>query len=223
MLAVYLMIESKKGMSANQLKRTLAVSYKTAWYLCHRIRKAVEETNPEKLTGTVEMDESYIGGKRRHVGSGFVENKTMVLGALQRGGHVHVKVEKRKKATTRMLKQFIAEQTSAGTNRLMTDDNTAYDEAVRPGIEHDTVNHSKEEWVRGDIHTNGIENVWSLFKRSVVGAFHHVSPKHLENYFNEFDWRFNNRDNPYLFRDTLMRLLKSPRLEFNRLIMETGK
>jgi len=69
MLAVYLMIESKKGMSANQLKRTLAVSYKTAWYLCHRIRKAVEETNPEKLTGTVEMDESYVGGKRRHVGS----------------------------------------------------------------------------------------------------------------------------------------------------------
>jgi len=141
----------------------------------------------------------------------------MVLGALQRGGHVHVKVEKRKKATTKILKQFIAEQTGNGTKRLMTDDNSAYDEAVRRGIEHKSVNHSKEEWVRGDIHTNGIENVWSLFKRSVVGAFHHVSAKHLPNYFNEFDWRFNNRDNPYLFRDTLVRLLTAQTLKFREL------
>src|SRR6266567_5196975 len=95
-LATYLMIESKKAMSAHQLKRTLKISYQTAWYLCHRIRKAIEEASPEMLKGTVEVDESYIGGKRRHVGSGYVGNKTMVLGAIERGGHVHLRVESRK-------------------------------------------------------------------------------------------------------------------------------
>src|SRR5438034_3898044 len=85
-LATYIVVESKKGISANQLKRMLSISYKTAWYLCHRIRKAMEEATPKPLTGTVELDETYIGGKRRHVGSGNLDNKTMMLGALARGG-----------------------------------------------------------------------------------------------------------------------------------------
>src|SRR6266536_3585030 len=91
--AVYLMCEARKGVSANQLKRTLGVAYKTAWYLCHRIRKAMEEANPVPLKGTVEVDEAYIGGKRRHVGHGYTRNKTMVLGAIERGGPVRLRVE----------------------------------------------------------------------------------------------------------------------------------
>jgi len=99
-LAVYLVCEGKKGISASQLGRSISVSYKTAWYLCHRIRKAMSELNAPKIGGpgkTVEMDETYVGGKRRHVGSGYVGNKTMALGALERGGRVSLRVEKRKK------------------------------------------------------------------------------------------------------------------------------
>src|SRR5439155_5870717 len=125
--AAYLMVESKKGMSANQLKRTLGISYKTAWYLCHRIRKALEEVNREMLTGTVECDETYIGGKRRHVGSGYVGNKTMVLGVIQRGGHVHLQVERRaKKATKKELHEFIKATVADEAERIMTDDNPGY-------------------------------------------------------------------------------------------------
>jgi len=101
-------VRSKKGISALQLKRTIKVAYKTAWYLCHRIRAAMQEVNPEPLKGIVEVDETYIGGKRRHVGSGYVGNKTMVLGAIQRGGHVHLHVERRvKKATKKELHEFV--------------------------------------------------------------------------------------------------------------------
>src|SRR5258708_34127531 len=99
-LAAYMMIEAKKGVSANQLKRTLAVSYKTAWYLCHRIRKAMEEVCPEPLSGTVEVDETWIGGKRRHVGSGYVGNKTMVMGAVERDGSIRLRIEQSRDGKT---------------------------------------------------------------------------------------------------------------------------
>lgn len=217
-LATYMMIESKKGISANQLKRTLAISYKTAWYLCHRIRKAMLETNPELLSGTVECDETYVGGHRRHVGSGYVDNKTMVLGALQRGGEIRLRVEKRsKKATKEALHAFIKETTEPATERIITDEYPGYEGIADVDTRHETVNHRLEEWVRGDVHTNSMEGVWSLFKRSVIGSYHQVSAKHLDAYLDEFEWRFNNRDNPYLFRDTLLRLLGTEKLEYKRL------
>lgn len=222
-LAVYLMLESKKGISANQLKRTLKVSYQTAWYLCHRIRKAVEEVNREPLTGTVEVDETYIGGKRRHVGSGYVGNKTMVLGAIQRGGHAHLQVELReKKATAKTLHQFVKETVADEAEMICTDDNPGYIGIEDYNTKHESVNHSAEEWVRGDVHTNSVESVWSLFKRSVVGAYHQVSVKHLPAYLDEFEWRFNNRDNPFLFRDTMRKLLSSKNLEYKILIQTSA-
>jgi transposase-like protein len=217
-LAVYLMVESKKGMSANQLKRTLKVSYKTAWYLCHRIRKAMAEIPLEPLKGIVEIDETYIGGKRRNVGRGYRDNKTMVLGAMQRGGHAHLRVERRT-PTKKVLREFIEEQVGKNCDlqtRIMTDDFAAYRGAIR-GPMHQSVNHSKYEWVRGDVHTNSVESAWSLFKRSVVGAYHKVSTKHLDAYLDEFEWRFNNRKNPYLFRDTMLKLIESPNLEYKTL------
>jgi len=217
-LAVYLMIESKKAMSANQLKRTLAVSYKTAWYLCHRVRKAVEETNREMLKGTVECDETYIGGKRRHVGSGYLGNKTMVLGAIERGGHVHLQVESGKKATKEVLHAFVEKMIADEAERIVTDENPSYHGIEDEDTKHKSVNHHAEEWVRGDVHTNSVESVWSLFKRGLIGAYHQVSVKHLPAYLQEFEWRFNNRDNPHLFRDTMLKLIESPNLEFKKLI-----
>lgn len=211
-LAVYMMVESKKGLSANQMKRTLSVSYKTAWYLCHRIRTAMEAVNPAQLDGTVECDETWIGGKRRHVGRGYVDNKTMVLGALQRGGEIRLRVERRADRPT--LHKFIAENVADKTKRIMTDEHPAYNGIADHNTTHETVNHHAEEWVRGDVHTNGIEGAWSLFKRSVVASYHQVSAKHLARYLDEFEWRFNQRRNRYLFRDTIMKLVEAPKLTY---------
>ncbi len=221
-LATYLIVESKKGMSANQLKRTLEVSYKTAWYLCHRIRKAMTEVNPSKLSGIVEIDETYVGGKKRYVGRGSLEGKTMVLGAIQRGGQIRLRVDKGKKATKGALHHFVLETTAANTKRLITDEAPGYVGIADADTTHETVNHRAEEWVRGDVHTNSIEGVWSLFKRSIVGSYHQISTKHMDAYLDEFEWRFNQRDNQYLFRDTMLRLLASPKMEFKELIEKSA-
>ncbi len=213
--AVYLMCEARKGVSANQLKRTLGVAYKTAWYLCHRIRKAMEEATPAPLKGTVEVNETFIGGHRRGVGRGNRIGKTLVLGAIERGGEIRLSVEKRR--TRKALHAFIHKNTAPETGRIMTDDWYAYRGIQDADARHETVNHSEEEWVRGDVHTNNIEGVWSLFKRSVVGSYHQVSAKHLDRYLNEFEWRFNGRKNPYLFRDTMMRLLHADALTYQKL------
>lgn len=179
------------------------------------------EIQPAKIGGagkTVEMDETYVGGKKRHVGSGYVGNKTMVLGALQRGGETRLRVETQKKrGDKKVLHSFVAETTRPETNRIYTDDNPGYLGIEDADTEHHSVNHSAEEWVRGDVHTNGIEGVWSLFKRSVVGSYHQVSAKHLDRYLEEFEFRFNNRDNPFLFRDTLQRLVTTEKMEYKEL------
>jgi transposase-like protein len=218
MLAVYLMVESKKGISANQLKRTLKVSYKTAWYLCHRIRKAMTEARPAPLRGTIELDETWIGGKKHWKGRHYLRNKTMVLGAIQRGGDVRLKVEKRSKNPSQsIVREWIEETTAPDTERLITDSHPAYFGIQDADTKHESVDHNKDEWVRGDVHTNSIENAWSLFKRSVVGAYHQVSAKHLDAYLDEFEWRFNNRKNPYLFRDTVLKLIESSNLQYKKL------
>ncbi len=212
-MAIYLMVESKKGISANQIKRTLNVSYKTAWYLCHRIRNAMMEQNPKMLDGIVEVDETWVGGKREHVGHGYKGNKVIAVGAVERDGETRLqKIDNREKET---LRNFIKSHVASDTKAIYTDDFPAY-----RGIEdakHETVNHSADEWVRGDVNTNSIENVFSLFKRSVMGSYHKVSAKHLDAYLDELEWRFNNRENPYLFRDTLLKLIKSDNLEYKEL------
>lgn len=213
-LAVYMMIQSRKGVSANQLKRTLGVSYKTAWYLCHRIRKAMAEMNAMKLGGTVEVDETYIGGRRARRDAAF-DNKTMVLGAVERGGRIRLRVDKR--ADRKTLHKFIEENVGGWAENIYTDQWAAYGNLSDFDTTHETVDHSKEEWVRGDVHTNSVEGVWSLFKRSIIGSYHQVSAKHLDAYLDEFEWRFNNRKNPYLFRDTLLKLIESDALTYDRL------
>lgn len=211
--AVYLIVESKKGISANQIKRTLTVSYKTAWYLCHRIRAAVREINPQPLTGTVEADELYVGGRRSR---GRPSNKTTVLGAIQRGGQIRLRVERRVDQAT--LRQFLRDHMSPTAPRLITDEHRGYIGSGDHDTTHETVNHSAKEWVRGDVHTNTIEGAFSLFERSIVGAYHHLSAKHMDAYLDEFEFRYNNRHNRYLFRDTLRRLLGAETMPYRKLV-----
>ncbi len=213
--AVYLMCEARKGVSANQLKRTLKVAYKTAWYPCHRIRAALKDADTKPLDDTVEVDETFVGGKIRGRGRGYRDNKDMVLGAIERGGSIRLRVEKRRDRKT--LHKFI-EDTAPDAKRVFTDDFPAYKGIADEKTQHETVNHSADEYVRGDVHTNSIEGAFSLFKRSIVGAYHQVSTKHLPAYLDEFEFRFDNRDNPYLFRDTLLRLIGSESLKYDDLV-----
>jgi transposase-like protein len=227
--AVYLMCESRKGISANQLKRTLGVAYQTAWHLCHRIRKAVADADTSLLSGIVEVDETYIGGKAKNMhkskrektiqGRGAV-GKAMVLGAIQRGGGVRLTVEKRNDRET--LHKFIKAALAGDTECIMTDTWQAYNGIEDENTRHETVNHLAKEYVRGEAHTNSVESVWSLFKRSIVGSYHQISAKHLDRYLDEFEFRFNNRNNPYLFRDTLLRLVNSESLEYKELTKDVA-
>ena len=212
--AIYLMCESRKGISANQLKRTLKVAYKTAWYLCHRIRAAMKDADTEPLEGTVEVDETWVGGKAKGMGRGYTGNKTMVLGAIERDGNIRLTVGKRRDRKT--LHGFIEEH-APDAKAIYTDDYEAYKGIEDEKTKHESVNHSADEWVRGDVHTNSIEGAFSLFKRSIVGAFHKISVKHLPAYLDEFEFRFDNRNNPYLFRDTLLRLIGSENLTYKEL------
>jgi transposase-like protein len=220
-LATYMMVEAKKGVSANQLKRTLGTSYKTAWYLCHRIRSAMMGSSPERLQGTVEIDETFLGGKVKSGSKPAMEaarrkttNKVMVMGALEEGGQIRLKaVGKRTVASTRSVDAFLADAVVNGV-RLYSDQSSAY--AHLPN--HESVDHSTDEWVRGDVTTNGIESAWSLLKRSIVGSYHQLSEKHLSAYLDEFEFRFNNRENPYLFRDTLLALIHADALPYRELV-----
>jgi transposase-like protein len=214
--AVYLMCESRKGISALQLKRMLKIgSYETAWFLCHRIRAAMERTNEEPLDGIVEVDETFVGGVKRGVGSGNYQRiKPIVIGAAERGGEVRLRVVPNRKHAT--LMGFVREVVDTDTATVYTDDLDAY-KGLDGIARHDTVQHSKKEYVRADVHTNTVEGVWSLFKRSMVGSYHQISTKHLPAYLDEMEWRFNNRENPYLFRDTLLRLVEADALTYKEL------
>jgi transposase-like protein len=219
-LCVYLLCESKKGMSANQLKRVLGTSYKTAWYLCHRVRAAMKQVNPEPLDGIVEMDETLVGGKTRgrHWKSQN-NNKTIVVGIKQRNGDLRFfKAEDVKSGT---LAKYIKENISQDVHVIMTDEFPSYPPAIaKAGMEdtcHLTVNHHDGVYVDGDITANGIESAFSLLKRGIIGSGHKVSVKHLPAYLDEMTFRFNNRTNPYLFRDTLMKLIGAPVLEYKKL------
>jgi transposase-like protein len=215
-LAIYLMIESKKGISANQVSRTIKVSYKTAWYLCHRIRAAMREVSADLLKGTVEVDETFIGGRIHGRGKGYRRNKACVIGAVERDGDIRLKVIK--SPSRYWLHKFIHETTDPKAEAIYTDEAQGYKGIADHDTRHETVNHLQDEWVRGDVHTNSVESVWSLLKRSVVGTYHRISIKHLDAYLDELEHRFNNRKNQYLFRDTLLKLLSAPALPYHALV-----
>jgi transposase-like protein len=211
----------------------LGVAYKTAWYLCHRIREAVKDVDhSELLSGIVECDEAFIGGNPKNMhakrkaklkrveGSMRFDHKIAVLGALQRDGDVRLEVCREPKITREVLHSFIRAKLAEETDLIVTDENNQYEGIADDNTRHETVSHTQKEWVRGIVHTNGLEGVWSLFKRSIVGSYHQISVKHLDRYLDEFEFRFNNRENSFLFRDTLLRLLASTNLEYKNLIAE---
>ena len=215
-LTAYMMIESKKGVSANQMKREIGVSYKTAWYLCHRIRAAMASAIQEPLTGTLEADETLVGGKARGMGHGYIGNKKTVAGVMCRGGGIRLQVIPDR--TRETLHAFLDQHAADDAKAIYTDDWEAYKGIGDANTIHETVSHSIEEWVRGDVHTNGIESVWSLLKRAIIGAYHKISHKHLDAYLDELEFRFGNRDNPRLFEETVKRLLSSDVLPYEKLI-----
>lgn len=218
LIAIFLMVQSKKGMSALQLKRTLGVAYETAWYLCHRIREAMGNdpfTGPA-VVGVVEVDETWIGGKTKGKGHGDKGNKMAVAGAIQRGGQV--RIERIPNLKRQTLHDFIDRAVAADAETVYTDELRSY---LGIDFRHETVNHSAEERVVGDVHTNSIESAWSLFQRSILGAFHKMSVKHPGRYLEELEWRFNNRDNRHIFRVTLERIVHANPMTYDRLVGKT--
>jgi transposase-like protein len=216
-----MIVESKKGVSANQLKRTLQVSYRTAWYLCHRIRKAME--TPEGiLRGIVEIDETWIGGKSKWTSDPKSRrpshNKTMVIGAAERNGIIRLKAQPGRPSPTReVVAEFVAKNVDTSAV-VYTDEAHAYPKVLANHAGHETVKHSADEFVRGPVHTNTIEGAWGLFKRSIIGSYHQLSVKHLDAYLDEFEFRFNNRENPKLFEQALRLMLGPERLEYRTLV-----
>jgi transposase-like protein len=218
-LATFLLCEAKKGMSACQIQRSLGIkTYKTAWYLCHRIRAAMVEANKPKLTGTVEVDETYVGGRGHGKRGRGAAHKEVVIGIRQRQGELRFFHAEDVRSGT--LEKYIRENISDDVDILMTDDLAQYrGVARRMGMQgkHKTIRHKQGWYVMGDVHTNTVESAFSLLKRGVLGTWHRLSAKHLQAYCNEMCFRFNNRKNDYLFRDTILKLIASPNLEYKQL------
>ena len=162
------------------------------------------------------MDETLVGGKKRGKGRGYRQNKTWVAGALQRDGKV--KLEQIPNVKRDTLHDFIDRTVRDDAEAIYTDELASYAGIDDHNTRHETVNHSEEQWVVGDVHTNGIEGVWSLFKRSLIGSFHKVSRKHLTATFEELEWRYNNRNNDHIFVDTLRRIVNTGALTYEDLV-----
>jgi transposase-like protein len=238
--ATYLMSASKKGVSAHQLHRMLGVTYKTAWFMAHRIREAMGEKN-EPLGGdgkTVEADETYFGqvespraerkdgkpfaadqadrGSRR--GGHGSANKRAVIGLVERRGRVKTfRVDAANKETVgKIVRENVRKE-----SRLHTDQSHLYKAVGKEMGAHETVNHGADEWVRGDVHTNSIESYWSVFKRGMKGIYQHCDEKHLHRYLAEFDFRHNRRAklgfNDDMRAEAILRAIQGKRLTYRRI------
>ena len=221
--ATLLLCEAKKGMSACQIQRTLGIGgYKTAWYLCHRIRHAMAQTDKPMLDGKVEMDVTYVGGKTLGKGRAYgMENKEVVVGIRKRNGDLRFFHAHDAKGGT--LAKYIRENISEDVEVIFTDDASANDAAMRKAkrTNHKKINHSSGVYVMGDTHTNTVESAFSLLKRGIVGTWHRVSAKHLPAYLEEMEFRFNRRNRSDLFVDTLRHMVMAPALTFEKLTANT--
>jgi transposase-like protein len=206
--AMYLMTSTRCGISAKQLERELGVTYKTAWRMAHLIRHKLmaQGTEPFDSGNPVEMDETYVGGKRKTGRVGRPAegegNKVPVFGMVQRQGRVYATAVPSVKSAT--LFPHIMERVLPGST-VYTDEFRIYDGLDGAGFQHKRIPHTQKVYVMGDVHTNTMEGFWSLVKRGVGGVYHAVSAKHLQGYLNEYAWRYNERNSPRAKFSTLLR------------------
>lgn len=207
-LAVSIVLNAKKGISARQMARDIEVNKNTAWYMLMRIRRAMID-NGELLKNLIECDETYIGGKNKNKHKGKktkggqgrnTQDKVAVFGILERGGIV--KAGKVKDVSKKTLHKLIHRNAEKGS-KIFTDEWKSYT-GLSSKFSHNIVNHGTGEYVKGEAHTNTLEGFWSLLKRGIVGQYHQVSGKYLDKYINEFCYRYNNRENGDLFEKTLL-------------------
>lgn len=191
--AIHLMCSSKKGISAHQMHRILQITYKSAWFLCHRIREAMRTESPAQLGGLgkiVEADETFVGMKIGFKRSRGAVHKMKVLSLVERGGHIR---SQRLAMLSRVgIEQAIRENVHP-ESRIMTDTAAYYRKPLLGFAGHEKVNHEQDEYVRGEAYTNTLEGYFSLFKRGMRGVYQHCREKHLHRYLTEFDFRYNNR------------------------------
>lgn len=222
LLASFLICSSKKGMSAHQLHRTIGVTYKTAWFMTHRLREAMTDGSTAPLGGNggaVEVDETYWGntGKQRKGDRGY-EHKMKVVSLVERDGKkrsFHIA-----NVTAATLRPILKAQI-AGNSRLMTDEARVYIKVGREFAEHGVVNHGAGEYARDDITTNAVESSFAILKRGLYGTFHHVSEAHLQRYATEFDFRWNHRTklgfNDVQRTDAALKGISGKRLTYRRI------
>jgi transposase-like protein len=217
--AVALIVNAKKSVSAKQMQRDLGVNYRTAWHLNHRIREAMQSEGG-LFNGTVEMDATYVGGKydrrrkranydKTQAVSGVLQRRMDTLPSQVRAFPIPTEI---KPVVLGIIRDHVSVEAT-----IMTDEARAYVPLTKEGWKHQSVRHSTKEYVRGNVHTNGIENFWSLFKRGVIGSFHQVSVKHLHRYLNEFSFRFNGRESEDLFGLIITNLVIGTALRYKTL------
>ncbi len=226
-VAIYLLTTHNKGISSVQLAKQIGVTQKTAWFMDHRIRSAMKQ-NKGKLFGTIEMDETYVGGleKNKHSVKRVKgtqgrnhKTKTPVLGLIQRGGEVRATVAENCKMIT--IESHIIQHAKFGS-QLYTDDFLSYGR-IGKYYPHEVVKHAKGQYVRdGNIHSNSIESFWALFKRGYHGIYHHMSRKHLQRYVDEFSYRFNRRADSFqeIFSDLVEHVSTSAKLPYKELTIQ---
>jgi hypothetical protein len=222
-LANYIFSSHKKGISSHQLARDLHVTQKTAWFMLHRLRVAFG-VEPQRVSGVIESDETYIGGRGENLhrsklkkdlrGEDIYPTKAEVMGILQREGSVIVKHITKRSQSKEYIYKYVKHESV-----IMTD-NAAHFGMLKYHYPHHTVRHGGREYVRGDVHTNGIENFWSHLKRGINGIYHHVSVKHLQAYLDEYSLRFNTRKDTTSHRFDVILKNMTHRLRYGDLIAD---
>jgi transposase-like protein len=207
---MYLMTSTRNGVAAKELQRQLGVTYKCAWRIGHQLRELMaardKATTPEKLSGHVEIDETYIGGRVKGKNRPKSDGKTIVMGLIQRGGAFKSHIVTNNKKPT--LLPHIFKDVAIGST-ISTDALSAYRTLGEHGYTHGAVRHQIDEWANGIYSTNRIEGFWSHLKNGIRSTHIHVSPQHLQKYVNEFSYRYNNRHEPAeMFRRMLAQISK---------------
>lgn len=216
LLCNHLLVSSKKGISAHQIHRMLGVTYKTAWFMCHRLREAMKPTDNGPMGGKdkfVEVDEAFVGGTRSNQAVRTVAPKKAIVCLVERGGHARTFHVANINASN--IRPLIVTHVDRNSH-LRTDGAPFYKNVGREFATHGAIDH-RFEYVRGDTHSNTVENFFSIFKRGVIGTYHHMSEAHLHRYTAEFDFRYNTRvDNDSVRADKALIGIAGKRLTYRR-------